>query len=64
MPIKILPKTIYAYIENEGDKPNECILAYDNATEAASFDEKKTVGVYELKETVTVEAVAKITPAR
>lgn len=55
-----LPKLLYVHWADDTNEPY--LLADIEATDAATMGEVKNVGVYELKERVTVEGVAKITP--
>jgi hypothetical protein len=57
--MKNLPKTIFVYRAKDG---NESYLIADERKEnCAEWGEKRMVGEYELKKTMTIEMVAKVT---
>lgn len=52
-----LPKSVYVYVENEGDEKNEFLAAAADTDGAASElapGEKRRVGRYVLEETLTL----------
>lgn len=52
-----LPKTVYVYNEKERDG-TEFLMVTTDIEETATFDEKRSVGIYELKEVAQVKAEA------
>lgn len=57
--MKKLPKTIAVTIERDGD--TSYFLADKTPSDLAELGEVRTVGLYELKQVMKVESVAKIT---
>lgn len=57
---KPLPKVLYINIENP-NTADEYFNVTTNQYESAEMGVKREVGVYELKETLIIEGVAKIT---
>jgi len=59
--MKKLPKKVYVHREWDGD--DWYLVADEKLADAADKDEKRTVGVYELVETLTVTTEVKFVAA-
>jgi hypothetical protein len=57
-----LPKEVFVKWEDEGE--DAFLVTVENARDHADMQEKVTIGRYELKETLTLEVLLKLTPAK